>query len=383
VAGASEPNPFRYGGIARGAYFTDRREELARLREDMRAGQNVVVVSPRRFGKTSLVERAIAEVRKEKVLVAYLDLFRTPTKELLADRLAQAVYDGLVSPVERALDRARDAFAHLAVAPRLTVTDDGKPSLEFTTFERHEDVDRAIEGVLALPGRIARERKRRVVLVLDEFQEIVSIDPALPGVMRAVFQAQDEVSHVFLGSKRHLMEELFMDKTRHLYRTAKPLPLGPIPRPDFARFIRRRFERTNMSIVPDALDFVLDLTGGRPYETQELCSFAWARARAESAEVTVRLVRASLRELIESEAARYAAVWGGLSPHQRALLVALAQSGGGEIYSEQFRRTHKLGPPGSVRSSLKRLIESELVEANGGYAIADVFLGEWLRRAEG
>jgi hypothetical protein len=376
-----EENPFRYGGIARGTHFTDRTAELARLGDDMRSGQNVVVISPRRYGKTSLVQRAIEDLRAGGMLVAYVDLFASPTRELLADHLAQALYDGLVDPLERALDKVLGFFAHLPVAPRLTVTEDGRPALEFTSFERHEDVQKVLEGLLSLPGRIAVERGRRVALVIDEFQEVVSIDRDLPGLMRSIFQAQDEVSHVFLGSKRHLMQNLFMHRGRHLYRAAKPLPLGPIAPVEFAPFLHERFGAGGIPADDAAVDHVLALTGGRPYETQELCSFAWSRARSEGGPISVDLVGRALGDLLDAESARYSAVWDALSAHQRALLVALARETG-EIYSERYRRTHKLGSPGSVRSSLGRLVERELVERNGRYEIGDVFLREWVRRLE-
>jgi uncharacterized protein len=378
---AESPNPFRYGGIARGLYFADREDELRFLKENVRSGQNVVVVSPRRFGKTSLVHRAISQLRSEGVLVAYLDLFRTPTKEQLADDLAQAVYDGLVSRLERAVRKASGFFSHLTVVPRIVLGDDGRVSLEFAAFPRRQDVDDTIEGLLELVGRIAKERERRVALVLDEFQEIVTIDKGLTGVMRSVFQEQDEVSHVFLGSKRHLMEMLFMDKSEHLYRAAKPLPLGPIAPAKFARFIRRRFEASGVSVSPEAVERILGLTDGRPYETQELCSFTWEQARTEGTIATFGAVESALDRLLEAEAARYAAVWDGLSPHQRALLRAIAVEGAG-IYSEDYRRRHKLGSASSVTRSMEALAAKELVDGTGGdRVVADVFLGEWLRRA--
>lgn len=374
-------NPFRYGGIARGAYFADREDELRLLKDDVRSGQNVVVISPRRYGKTSLVERAISDLRRRGVLVAYLDLFRTPTKEQLADDLAQAMYDGLVSRVERAVRKSATFFAHLPVAPRLTVTEDARPALEFTTLERPRDLDRVIAGLLEMPGRIARERGRRVALVLDEFQEIVAIDRALTGVMRAIFQEQDEVSHVFVGSKRHLMASLFMDKGQHLYRAAKPLPLGPIPTRKFAAFVRARFQESGSRITDGALERVLGLTGGRPYETQELCSFLWEQAREDGTAATEETLERALDRLIEAESARYVVVWEGLSAHQRALLTAISAEGHA-VYSERYRRRHKLGSASSVTTSMKALEAKELVEGSAGdRRIADVFLAEWLRSA--
>jgi uncharacterized protein len=373
-------NPFRYGGVVRDAYFADREDELATLRGAIRSGQNVVVVSPRRYGKTSLVERAIALARRDGALVAYVDLLRTPTKDRLADALAQAIYDGLVSRVERAAQKARSFFTHLRVTPKVVIDERGRVSVEFSAFERQEDVDAVLIGLLELPGRIAGERERRVALVLDEFQEIVAIDRALTGVMRSVFQQQDHVAHIFLGSRRHLMDELFHDKTAHLYRSARALPLGPIPREKFARWIRRRFASSGVEIADDTLGAVLDLTGGRPFETQELCSFVWEQARGDGTIATVNALERALDRLLEAETPRYVAIWDSLSQHQRAVLASIAADGRA-VYSEQYRLRHKLGGAGSVQTSLRALETKELVErSNGDWIVSDAFVGEWLRR---
>jgi hypothetical protein len=373
-------NPFSYGGVVRNAFFADREAELETLKGALRSGQNVVVVSPRRFGKTSLVQRATASLRREGILVAYVDLFRTPTKERLADALAQALYDGVVSPLERAADKARTFFAHLALSPRVVLDGDGHVRVEFSAFERRQDVDRALLGLLELPQRVAEERKRQVVLVLDEFQEIVVIDRALTGVLRSVFQQQDRVAHVFLGSRRHLMDELFHDKAAHLYRSARPLPLGPIPVEKFARWIRRRFTASGVDVADETVEAVLELTGGRPFETQQLCAFVWEQARDDGTIATTRVLAKAVARLLDAETPRYVAVWDSLSQHQRAVLEAIALDGRA-VYSEEYRLRHKLGGAGSVRSSLRALEAKELVErANGDWTVADVFLAQWLRR---
>ncbi|HXV58796.1 MAG TPA: ATP-binding protein [Gaiellaceae bacterium] len=372
-------NPFRYGAIARGEFFTDREGELQALIEDVRGGQDVVIISPRRLGKTSLVERAVEELRGEGALVAYLDLLGSPSKAELADDLAQAFHDGLLSPLGRTLERVREFFSNLVISPRVTLSDDGRPLFEFLGYEREEDADNLLEGLLALPGELAGDR--RVVVVLDEFQEIVAIDPRLPGQVRAVFQRQPEVAHVYLGSKRHLMEPMFMDRAAPLYRAAKPMTLGPIAPERFVGFLRERFRIGNVEVADEALDHVLSLTAGRPYETQELCSFAWTLARLEEAAVDVDLVERALDDLLEAESARYVAVWDRLPANQRALLLSLAREAG-RIYSEGYRRRHKLGPASTVQASLVALERLDLVEAQpgGGYALADIFLRRWLRR---
>jgi hypothetical protein len=374
-------NPFSYGGVVRDAYFADREAELESLKSALRSAQNVVVVSPRRYGKTSLVQRAITSLRREGVLVAYVDLFRAPTKERLADALAQAIYEGLVSPVERAAEKARAFFSHLAVSPRVVLETSGRVRVEFSAFERKQEVDNVLLGLLELPQRMAIERKRPVALVLDEFQEVVVIDRNLTGVMRSVFQQQDRVAHVFLGSRRHLMDELFHDKNAHLYRSARPLPLGPIAVDKFGRWIRRRFAASGVEATDEVVEAVLELTDGRPFETQQLCAFVWEQARDEGTIASSHVLAKALARLIDAETPRYVAVWDSLSQHQRTVLAAVAVDGR-SVYSEEYRLHHKLGGAGSVRSSLRALESKELVErANGDWVVADVFLAEWLRRS--
>ncbi|MBI4492205.1 MAG: ATP-binding protein [Chloroflexi bacterium] len=374
-------NPFRYGEVATGVYFTDRSVELAELQADIRTGQNVVIISPRRFGKTSLVFQALELLKQEHVLVAYIDLFRTPTKDRFADHLADTIYSGLVAPFERVWQRAVDVFQKLPIRPKVTVNPDGTPSFEFAAGERSRDIERTIEGLLALPGQIASERKRRVALVLDEFQEVVAIDPHLPALMRAVFQFQGEVAHVFLGSKRHLMQRVFTDENEPMYKLAKPFPLREISAEDFAPFIRERFAATGQRIAEEAVRRVLATTDGHPHDTQELCYFTWSLAQAEGAEATPEVVDRALARVIEAEDARYTTVWEGLSPHQRLVLAALVV-GAEAVYSEAYRRRHRLGAASAVQRSLERLVERELVEFSPrtGYRVPDVFLRAWIAR---
>jgi hypothetical protein len=373
-------NPFRYGDVATGQYFTNRVRELAEVQEDITNGQNIVIISPRRYGKTSLLYEAMPRLRERGILVAYLDLFRAPTKDRFADLLAAAVYTGLVNPVERAWKDAVGLFQKLPVQPKVTIGPDGMPSFEFSAGQRSRDIDHTIEELLALPGRIAHDRRRRVALVFDEFQQVLSIDEHLPGLMRAVFQTQGDVAHVFLGSKRHLMHEVFTNQHQPLYKMAKPILLAPIKADDFAAFIKARFAETGLPISDAAITAILRVSGGHPHDTQELCYFLWAQARAEAHEtVDAGAVDVALAQVLDAESAHFTTLWEDLSTHQRLVLLALA-SESGAIYSEAYRRAHHLGSATSVQRSITRLVEREIIEQHGGtsYAISEVFFREWI-----
>ena len=276
-----------------------------------------------------------------------------------------------------------DLFRGLPIRPKMTFGDDGKPEFEFGPGADTRDVDRVIESLLELPARIATDRERRVVLVLDEFQEVVGLDPALPAMMRSIFQTQSEVAHVFLGSRQHLMREVFTRRNQPMYRMARPLPLLPIPAGEFGPFIQERFADTGIAISPDAVARILATTDGHPHDTQQLCHFVWAVTRArDGAAADAAAVDEALEQILDAETARFTDLWEELSAPQRVVLMALARSEGEGVFSEEYRRQHRLGSASSVQNALKRLAERQIVEVSrrGAYRIADVFLRAWVAR---
>jgi len=374
-------NPFTYGVVVTGKYFTGRAEELAELKLDMRSGQNVVIISPRRYGKTSLVFQTMEDLTKEGVLVAYVDLMISETKTEFASSLANALYDGLVVPFDRAWKKAGDFFSRLSLRPKFTIDEAGKPVVEISTTIGERDVDQIIRELLALPGEIAGQRQKPVVVIMDEFQEVVNIDPHLPATMRAVFQRQGEVSHVFLGSKRHIMTDVFTSTNQPLYRMAKVLPLGAIDYPTFEEFLRARFASTATLVSEGAVERILEITACHPHDTQQLAYFAWSHAYLHHQSLTPELVDHAFQRVLEVEDDRFTIIWDGLSRGQRLVLKALAADGNREVYSEEYRLRHRLGAPTSVQAAIRGLKTKDLIEATAeGYSITDRLLSAWIRR---
>lgn len=378
----SSTNPFRYGALALDEAFADREAEIDELKSDVLNGQDVVIFAPRRYGKSSLVWRVSQELIGKHVLVAHVNLMTAPTKERLAEKLAKTIHDDLASALFRAKERLR-VFQGLRISPVVTV-DPQTGSLGFT-FEAGrsaDDVDATLERLFELPGQLASERKRKVALVLDEFQEVVEIDSNLPKLMRSVFQEQPEVAHVYLGSKRHMMERIFNDENEPFWRSAKLLELGPISPVLFRDFIVRRFRATGRRINSKVAESLLDITKGHPYATQELCYFLW-EATPHEEEATARRLEEALRNVIRSEHAHFSLIWEKAATTQRLVLQALAREVGRPLGSE-YRRRHALPAASSVQRALGALVNEELVrrEASGEYRIAEPFLAEWLRRDE-
>jgi uncharacterized protein len=372
-------NPFRYGALALDDAFTDRETEVASLLSDVLNGQDVVVFAPRRYGKSSLVWRVSERAIAQDVLVAHVNLMTTPTTERLAEKLAETIHDDVASPLFRARERLR-VFADLRITPTVTVEpSSGRISFSFTAGLEPQDVDATLERLLELPGQLAAERERQVALVFDEFQEIVDIDPELPKLMRTVFETQPHVAHVYLGSKRHMLERIFNDENEPFWRSAKQLELGVIAPALFRGYVERRFTKSGRGIEPDVVARVLTATGGHPYATQELCYFLWEET-PEGGVARDEQYEAALDKLLRAEHAHFSLVWERAARAQRLVLQALAAEPGRPL-SGEYRRRHGLPGPSSVQRALEALVKDELVARDSrDYRIAEPFLAEWLRR---
>ena len=371
-------NPFHFGALALDEAFTDREQERAELTSDIRNGQDVVVIARRRLGKSSLAWSAAQAVAADGVLVAQVDLMTTPTKERLAAALAGSIFEQIASTLERVKEAALAPFRGLQIQPTVTVDPgDGSYSFSFAANERPEDIDATLERLFRLPGELAAARGRRAALVMDEFQQVVDIDPLLPNVMRAVFQQQPEVAHVYLGSKRHVMDRLFNDQNEPFWRSAKTVELGAIDPVAFAPFLVDRFDVTGKSIAPDAVAAVLDRTEGHPYATQQLGYFLWERT-AVGEEASEEAVEQALGDVLRSEHTHFVLLWESSSTHQKLVIEALAREAG-RPFKAEYRRQHGLGQATNVQRALGTLEQREIVIGNeGAYRLGEPFLAEWL-----
>lgn len=378
-----QSNPFRFGALALDESFADREDERAELVADVRNGQDVVVFAPRRCGKSSLVWSATQALTREGILVSHVDLMTTPTKERLAAALARSIYEEMASPLERLKEHALAPFRGLQVQPTVTVDpEDGSLSFSFALDRSDADIDATLERLLQLPAELGRAGKRRTALVLDEFQEIVEVDPMLPRLLRSVFQQQPEVAHVYLGSKRHVMKKIFSNANEPFWRSAKSIELGTIAADAFAAFLVGRFKATGRAAGEDAVRDLLAITDGHPYATQELAYFLWEQVPAGES-VSAERLRGALAAVLRSEHAHFTLLWEDASAVQRILLQALARDPG-RPFTAAYRSRHNLPASTNLQKALKALEQREVVGGSAGrYRIVEPFLGEWLKASLG
>ncbi len=372
-------NPFNFGALALDESFADRESELAELTSDIRNGQDLVIYAPRRCGKSSLVWRAARALSSERVLVAQVDLMTTPSKEGLAAALAKSIFEEIASPLERVREKALTPFRGLQVQPAINVNpESGAFSFGFGVGQKGSEIDATLERLLELPAELGSARSRPTALVIDEFQEIVAIDPGLPKLLRSVFERQPEVAHVYLGSKQHVMERIFNDANEPFWRSAKSIELGMISPEPFAAFIVDRFRAGGKEVDAAVVEGILGFTGGHPYATQELCYFLWEQTPPGESATEERLAQA-LAAVLRSEHAHFSLLWDGASAVQKQTLRALAREPG-HPFSGAYRDRHDLPAATNVQKALRALAKRELVSGEAGaYRITEPFLAEWLR----
>ena len=374
-------NPFRFGALAQDDDFADRETELADLTADAMNGQDVVVFAARRTGKSSLVAAVMTELVRQDVLVADIDLWKIPTKEKLAEALANAIYGEIATIRHRAMERALAPFRGLRITPSISIDpNSGEVSFTFSAESSKQDIDATLERLLELPAELAVEQGKSAVLVIDEFQEVVKLDKELPKLMRSVFQRQGDVAHIYLGSKRHLMEQIFNDENEPFWRSAKQMELGPIPTGPFTAFIKGRFDATGKRVNDAVVADVLAITGGHPYATQRLCYEIWQKTeRAETAGPDE--FSSSFETVLESEDSHFTLVWEEASTAQQLLLQALANEPGRPLRRD-YRSRHQLPGASTVQRAMATLTERELVgkRDDGLVGITEPFLAEWIRQ---
>ena len=377
--GKPPTNPFRFGALALDEAFANREAEVQELKFDVLNGQDVVIFAPRRYGKSSLVWRTMQELVGHDVQVAYVNLMTTPTKAKLAEKLAAAIYEHLAPATARARERALAPFRGLRISPRVTINPEtGSYHFSFGIDHEPADLEATLERLLELPAELAAEGDRRVALIFDEFQEVETIDPGLPRLMRTVFEQQPEVSRVYLGSRRHMMERLFNDRNEPFWRSAKKVELGPIEPERFASFIGERFRASRKDAAAEVIAELLERTGGHPYATQELCYFLWEQTPFDGA-AGIDDLDAAFGAVLRSENAHFQVRWEEASAAQKLVLAALAREPGRPL-TGAYRSRHELPGPSTVQTALDVLRERELIarESRGSYRIVEPFLDLWI-----
>ena len=376
-------NPFIYGEIVPGDAFADREAELDRLVADLAAAQKVFLISPRRYGKSSLVHRALNVLSRRGVLTVDLTVSSYSSYVAFLEGYARAL-----ATVETKWQRARAWLTDAITTTRPELryepegTGPGRLAVAFPAVRSDRDVNRLANEIFALPGRLAAERKRQVVVALDEFQAIDGFDGgSVEHALRAAAQLQRRVGYVFAGSEPSLMERMIGPR-RPFYKAGPVMRLEKIPPAVFAEFIDTQFARSGIRPEPGLGVAIVDLAGNLPYDVQRLAHETWDDVRAAAGrKAGPDQLHGTLTRLLAEQDTMFEAVWQRLTLAQRAVLRAVVLQGGRELLSADARARHRLGGPSSIQGSLAALMKQDLLLKEGQqYFVIDSLLREWIAR---
>ena len=376
-------NPFVYGEVVPSASFVDRVDELDRLVRDLGSGQKVFLISPRRYGKSSLIRHALRAVSRGGALTAeitvssyssYLAFLEGYTRSLLA---MQTGWDKTRTWLKTAIGAARPELRHEADAS-------GKMgmSVKFPSVRTDRDLSRLAADVFALPGRLSDLRNTPIVVALDEFQAINGFNGgSVEHALRAAVQHQRSVGYVFAGSEPSLMERMLGPK-RPFYKAGPVMRLQKIPPDIFSSFIESRFAKTGIKAETGLGASIVDLAGNMPYDVQRLAHESWDDARAAGRRrIGVDDLHDTLHRLLAEQDTMFEAVWQRLTLGQRATLRAVVLGDGHELLSADSRTRYRLGGASSVQTALQALAREDVVAREGNrYVVVDSLMREWIAR---
>jgi hypothetical protein len=362
-------NPFRYTSPLRSAdELIDRDGEVDKLLTWAREGTNTRLVAPRRYGKTSLLKRALAEA--EQVggwITVYLDFFGVLTIADVTGRIDDAYAEHLTGTLAAWFQGLRRAMK-----PNLRV---GVPGSLGAGVDLSHDI--SLLERLDLPSKVAARSGQRVLVVFDEFQQVLSVGDNIDAVIRSRIQHHDRVSYVFAGSQVGMLNDLFTDPQRAFYAQARPLDIGPLPAPDVAEYVDAAFEATGKH-VGSALGLLLDVAAGHPQRTMFLAHHIW-EATPEGATADETTFAAAYDLAMTEEKDAFSAVWNGFSLNERRVVARVADNS-----EKLYTRSSTLAiPRSSVSDTARVLVHNAVIVpddvALSGYRLVDPLLAAWIR----
>ena len=376
-------NPFVYGEIVSAGAFANRERERERLTSDLAEGQKVFLISPRRYGKSSLIRGVMQALARQRMITVEVTV------------AASSSYLGFLESYARALVSADTPAARLrrwagellqGIRPELRF-DANAPagarfSLSFPAVRTARDVARLANEVYALPGRIAAARNRRVAIALDEFQTIASFDGGnVEHALRAAVQDQRQVGYVFAGSEPSLMERMLTPR-RPFYKAGPVMRLEKIDEEEFATFLETRLRSSGLTFEAGLGQAIVELAGNVPYDVQRLAHEMWDDVRvSRQAKVGLEDLHLTLTRLLGEQHTVFEESWQRLTLTQRGVLRALVLENGRELLSGDVRVRHRLPVASSVQSALAALLKQDVVmKERGAYTVSDSLFREWVAR---
>lgn len=372
----SMEKPFVFGVATSGDNFTDREKETQRLLLNFTHGVNTILISPRRWGKTSLVKKVAQLAQTKTRKIVYLDIFSCRTESEFYRLFATSVLKQTSSKWDEWVENTKQFLAH--INPKISIGTD--PMNDFSISFEYSMQDNAGNDILQLPEKIAIEKGIQIVICIDEFQQISDFEDSktFQKKLRTVWQLQQHVSYCLFGSKKHLMNELFEKKNLPFYKFGDAIYLTKIETKYWIEYICKRFENTGKHISPELAKEICRLVDNHSSYVQQLAWLLWIRTTDIATE---EQLTHALEDLLDQNNILFQSETENLSAYQMNFLKAVIDGIYSKFSSKEIILKYNLGTSANIVRLKSALLQKELIETDGKEIIlADPVFGVWFKK---
>lgn len=368
-------SPFKYGKIVTGDNFINRTEDIKRIQNNIEAGINTILISPRRWGKSSLIKQLSHLNKDNKTRYAFIDFFNIRTEQDFLEKYSKEIIKCSISKKEELLQAGRSFFQK--ISPSFSFGAD--PVNDFSVNFSWSEAQKTKDEIINLPEVIAKKKGIKIVVCIDEFQNISKLDEhvSLEQELRSYWQYHENTTYCLYGSRKHMMLELFKQESRAFYRFGDLFLLEKIPEIHWIDFITSSFKKTGKKISEDLVREMIHMTSMHPDYLQQLCHNVW---NGTDEETTDLIVDEAMDLVVSTNTLHYQDICDALSNTQINLLYAILD-GETKLTASNTMLKYKLGTPRNVSKNKKVLENKDLVEIHGkSISFNDPVFEYWLRQ---
>lgn len=368
--------PFVFGVATSGDNFTDREKETARLLLNFQHGINTVLISPRRWGKTSLVQKVCRLAQSDTLKVVYLDIFSCRSDRDFYDAFAAAVIKQTSSKLDEWLENVKLFLSR--ISPKVSMGTD--PMTDFSVSLELNPKSDDIDEILQLPEKIAQKKGYNIVVCIDEFQQIAEFKDSktFQKRLRSVWQLQKSVSYCLFGSKKHLMNELFEKKSLPFYKFGDAIYLSKIDTSDWVDYICSRFEVTGKHISKELAEKICHKVDNHSSYVQQLAWLVWIHTDKIATEQDFE---DACQDILDQNTPLFEKQTENLTTYQFNFLKAVIDGIDSEFASQDVLVKYQLGSSANVSIVKRALVKKELIEIEKRRVyIPDPVMKVWLKK---
>lgn len=349
---------FIYGKSVEGENFTDRKKETKRLTQNFEEGLNTIIISPRRIGKTSLVKKAKSSVTDPNVKVIFMDIYDCRSEYDFLNRFASVLMKETAGQSERIIETLKEFLIRLT--PKISFSPD--PNTDFSLSLGITPQNYQPEEILNLPEVIAQKRGIRLVICIDEFQQIGEFPDSLTFQkrMRGIWQHQQNVAYCMFGSKKHMMTKIFQNKRMPFYQFGEITFLNKIPSNEWVPFIIERFTKKGKTISEEYAEKICKTVDCHSSYVQQL---AWNVLLETDTEVNETCFQEGINAIIEQNSGLFTSQIEGLTTYQMNFLRAVCAGHHSDFTSKAMNSIFDLGAKSNVSRIKTTLIDKELIDS--------------------